>query len=111
VNFAEKTSNALDRYWNGCQQQKVIYIAFRKLQIGGCKMDNHKKKMAAPILITILIVLYYFVYFSLIVSFFSGVLKVLLGLIPLAFAGVMICVCVQRINEIRGGEEDDLSKY
>jgi hypothetical protein len=74
-------------------------------------MNNHKKKMVAPILISILIVLYYVVYFGLIISYLDGIWKILLGIIPLALSGVMIYVCIQRINEIKGGEEDDLSKY
>jgi hypothetical protein len=74
-------------------------------------MNDHKKKMVAPILITILIVLYYLLYFGFIISYLEGILKILLGIIPLALSGVMIYVCVQRIKEIKGGEEDDLSQY
>jgi hypothetical protein len=74
-------------------------------------MNNHKKKMVAPIMISILMVLYYVVYFGFIISYLDGIFKILLGIIPLALSGVMIYVCVQRINEIKGGEEDDLSKY
>jgi hypothetical protein len=74
-------------------------------------MNNHKKKMVAPVLISILIVLYYVVYFGFIISYLDGIWKILLGIIPLALSGVMIYVCIQRINEIKGGEEDDLSKY
>lgn len=74
-------------------------------------MNNSKNKMAAPIIITIIIVLYLFLYFGFIISFLNGFWKILLGIIPLALAAVMIYVCVQRINEIKGGEEDDLSQY
>ena len=38
-------------------------------------------------------------------------LKVLLAVIPVILGATMIGVCIQRINEIKGGEEDDLSKY
>lgn len=70
------------------------------------------KKMIAPIVITVLIVLYYVLYFALLMSLIEEtVIRVLLGVIPLALSGVMIFVCVQRIKEIRSGEEDDLSKY
>jgi hypothetical protein len=31
--------------------------------------------------------------------------------IPLVFVGVCVYVLVERIKEIRSGEEDDLSKY
>jgi hypothetical protein len=77
----------------------------------GAEMNNHKKKMVAPILITILVVLYYVLYFGFIISYLDGILKFLLGIIPLVLSAVMIYVCVQRINEIKGGEEDDLSQY
>lgn len=70
------------------------------------------KKMVAPIVITVLIIVYYMLYFGLLMTLIEYVaLRVLLGVIPIALSGVMIFVCVQRIKEIRSGEEDDLSKY
>ncbi len=74
-------------------------------------MDTHGKKMIAPIVVTILMVIYYVVYFGLLISLLGGIWKLLLGIIPLIFAVVTIKVCIERINEIRKGEEDDLSKY
>ena len=74
-------------------------------------MDNKKKKMVAPIIITILFVLYLVIYFAVIINEVTGIMKVLLAVVPLALAAVMIYVCIQRINEIKGGDEDDLSKY
>ena len=74
-------------------------------------MDNKKKKMVAPIIITILFVLYLVINFAVIINTVSGIMKILLGVVPLALAAVMIYVCIQRINEIKGGDEDDLSKY
>lgn len=74
-------------------------------------MDDKKKKMVAPIIITILFVLYLVIYFAVIINEVTGIMKVLLGVVPLALAAVMIYVCIQRINEIKGGDEDDLSKY
>lgn len=74
-------------------------------------MDNKKKKMIAPIIITILFVLYFVIYFAVIINEVTGIMKILFGVVPLALAAVMIYVCVQRINEIKGGDEDDLSKY
>ena len=74
-------------------------------------MDNKKKKMVAPIIITIVFVLYLVIYFAVIINTVSGIMKILLGVVPLALAAVMIYVCIQRINEIKGGDEDDLSKY
>ena len=75
-------------------------------------MEEHKKKMIAPVIITVIVVLYYILYFLLIIVVVDCLpLEILLGIIPLCLAGGMIYVCIQRIKEIEGGEEDDLSKY
>ena len=74
-------------------------------------MKEHKKKLIAPILVTIIMVLYYVVYFGFLIALINGVWKWLLGIIPLALSAVMLKVCIERINEIKKGEEDDLSKY
>lgn len=67
--------------------------------------------MIAPIVVSIIMILYYVVYFGLIISLLNGVWKYVLGIIPLAFSAVIIKVCIERINEIKEGEEDDISKY
>ena len=70
------------------------------------------KKIIAPLIVTALFIIYFFVYFAVLIFVIpSLVAKIVLGIIPLAFASVMIYVCVQRIKEIRSGVEDDLSKY
>ena len=74
-------------------------------------MDSRKKKMTAPIVVTVLCIIYYIAYFGVIVSTIDGILKYLFGIIPLAFSAVMVKVCIERINEIKKGEEDDISKY
>ena len=75
-------------------------------------MDEHGKKMIAPIVITILMVAYYIFYFGVLLSVIPLMaVKLLLGIIPVLLTGVMIYVCVQRIHEIRKGEEDELSQY
>lgn len=74
-------------------------------------MNNHEKKMIAPIVITILVVLYYITYFAFIISLVDGIFRILLGIIPVVLSAAMIYVCVERIKEIEGGEEDDLSQY
>ena len=74
-------------------------------------MKEHKKKLIAPIVVSIIMVLYYVVYFGFLISLLEGVWKYALGIIPLAFSAVMVKVCIERINEIKKGEEDDLSKY
>ena len=74
-------------------------------------MNNHGYKMIAPIVITALTVAYFVLYFGLIIGTVEGIAKVLLGIIPLALSGTMLYVCIERINEIKKGEEDDISKY
>lgn len=69
------------------------------------------KKMVAPIVVTILMVLYYIAYFGFLITLVSGIWKYVLGIIPLVFSVVMIKVCIERIHEIKKGEENDLSKY
>ena len=74
-------------------------------------MKSHKRKILAPIIISVIIVLYYVIYFGILIALIDGIWKWLLGIIPLALSAVMIKVCIERINEIKKGEEDDLSKY
>ena len=74
-------------------------------------MDSNKKKMVAPILVTVLMIAYYILYFGFLITLVSGIWKYALGIIPLAFSAVMIKVCIERINEIKKGEENDLSQY
>ena len=74
-------------------------------------MNSKKKKLLAPLIVTIIMVLYYGFYFGLLLTVLDGAWKYLLGIIPLALSAVMIGVCVERIKEIKEGEEDDLSKY
>lgn len=73
----------------------------------------HGKKMVAPIIITGIVVLYYAV-FACLCFFIEGIpmiLKIIFGAVPLILAAVCIYVLIERIEEIRSGEEDDLSKY
>ncbi|MCI1965363.1 MAG: hypothetical protein LKJ17_04425 [Oscillospiraceae bacterium] len=73
----------------------------------------HWKKMIAPIVITILaiaVLLLWLLGFALIPDLPVG-FKIAAGLIPAALIGVAIFVLMERIKEIRSGEEDDLSQY
>ena len=74
-------------------------------------MNYHGKKMIAPIIVTVIMVLYYVVYFGFLISSLDNMWKYALGIIPLVFSAVMVKVCIERINEIKKGEEDDISKY
>ncbi len=73
---------------------------------------QHDNKMIAPIIVTVVLVGYYIWYFVTLLSVLPGFfLKLLCGITPFILAGITIFVCIQRINEIRSGEEDDISKY
>ena len=74
-------------------------------------LNSHKKKMIAPIIITVIMILYYIAYFGFLISLLDGIWKYALGIIPLVFSGIMVYICIERINEIKKGEEDDISKY
>lgn len=79
---------------------------------GGDWMKNHTKKIIAPVVITVLLVLYLASFLlTWLFNPFSLSVKLIGTLIPLALIGVSVYVLVERIKEIRSGEEDDLSKY
>ena len=67
--------------------------------------------MVAPIVVAILMILYFVVYFGFLISLLNGIWKIALGVIPLVLSAVMIKVCIERIREIKKGEEDDISQY
>jgi len=75
-------------------------------------MKSSNKKLIAPIIITILLVIYLGTF--VVTCFYTSVpvvWKIIGSLIPLALISVSIYVLMERIKEIRNGEEDDLSKY
>lgn len=75
--------------------------------------NRHVKKMIAPIIIVALLVIYYigFVIAVMFIEDIPFVLKMLMGIVPVLISGVAIFVLVERMKEIRSGEEDDLDKY
>ena len=72
-----------------------------------------KSKVIAPIVVAIIMIIYFILYFAFVMYIIEPNLwMIILGaIIPLALSITMICVAIQRIKEIRKGEEDDLSKY
>ena len=71
----------------------------------------HKKKMRAPIIVSVIMILYYAIYFGFLIALLPGLWKYVLGIFPLAFAALTVKVCIERINEIKEGEEDDIGQY
>ena len=74
-------------------------------------MSSKKKKLLAPIIVTVIMVLYYALYLGILITALDGFLKYALGIIPIVLSAVMVMVCIERIKEIQKGEEDDISKY
>ena len=74
-------------------------------------MNNHKRKMIAPIVVTVIIIAYYALYFGVLMLLLTGVWRVVVGVAPLIFSALTLGVCIERIKEIKKGEEDDISKY
>ena len=75
-------------------------------------MKDQKKKMIAPIIITITILLYLTLYLVFLLPAIKFIPAIILFAAPLLALGIaMIYVLKSRINEIRSGEEDDLSNY
>lgn len=71
-----------------------------------------KKKMIAPIIIGIIAIIYYLFFFFILMEMpMLWLTKILFGVIPIAIIVAIIIVVISRIKEIKGGEEDDLSKY
>ena len=72
-----------------------------------------KRKLAAPIVISVLVGLWLLGYAVLIflVPAIPLWIKLLGAVIPLALLGVTIYVLCERIKEIRSGDEDDLDNY
>ena len=67
--------------------------------------------MFAPILVSVIMILYYVAYFGFLLSLLDGFWKYALGIIPFLLSVVTVMVCIERIKEIRKGEEDDFSQY
>lgn len=75
-------------------------------------MINPSKKLIAPIVITIVLVIYLTTYLlALIFITMPFMIKFIGALVLIGLIGVSVFVLNERIKEIRSGEEDDLSKY
>ena len=48
---------------------------------------------------------------ALLITMLDGIWKYVLGIVPVLLSAVMVKVCIERIKEIKDGEEDDISKY
>ena len=74
--------------------------------------NKHKEKMIAPIIITVVFLIYLVAYFIAVIMTSAILPVMILFAIPLIALGFgMVYILKTRIDEIRSGEEDDLSNY
>jgi hypothetical protein len=74
--------------------------------------DDHRKKMIAPVVIAMVFLVYLVAYAVVIMAAATWNPLLMLFIIPLVGIGIgMVYVLVERIKEIRSGEEDDLGDY
>lgn len=75
-------------------------------------MKQSIRKIIAPVVIVVLLLAVLFGYGIAVIDMPMPVwIKVIFGIVLVSLSGVGIYVLVQRIQEIRSGEEDDLSHY
>lgn len=72
---------------------------------------KHMNKMIAPIVIGLILCIFLAIYMGVILAVGLNLLTFILGAGILALIGVVIAMVIQRIDEINGGEQDDISKY
>ena len=72
-----------------------------------------KNPYIAPIIVAVLVVLY-FIFYGYMTTMVDGmpfVARVVFVAIPVVMIIVMVCTLIERIKEIRKGENDHLGKY
>lgn len=76
-------------------------------------MKNHSKKIIAPIVITALLICFFagYIWLGLMTNATPFFIKVVILLVYVGLITLSINVLIERIKEIKDGEEDDLSKY
>ena len=75
-------------------------------------MNEHNKKIIAPVIVVFAIILYYVVGVNIVLRIdFSNAIKICILIFSIIITIILIVVLIERIKEIKQGEEDDLSKY
>lgn len=71
-------------------------------------MKKHTKKIIPPVIVTVLLVLFLLGYAILATISIVGIIFAIIAVIGIALS---IYTLIERIHEIKKGEEDDISKY
>jgi len=75
-------------------------------------IKNHMKKAIAPIIVSIFLISYYLsIGFVLLKLNIPNSIKLVVLIVSIIGTVVIIMVLIDRLKEIKGGEEDDLGKY
>ncbi|MDR3247332.1 MAG: hypothetical protein LBT39_00975 [Treponema sp.] len=75
-------------------------------------MTNHAKKIIAPVIIVLCMVLYYLGMAVFLAKMELPLMaKIIAVVVSVVITVVLAAVLIERIKEIRSGEEDDLGKY
>jgi len=82
-----------------------------KVSVYYMSMTNHGKKIIAPVVVTICLIAYNILIAGLISFDMPDIIRITIAAVSVIVSVVLICVLIQRIKEIKKGEEDDLGKY
>ena len=75
-------------------------------------MKEHTKKIIAPVVIVVCITFYYIILTVILFKYdIPNIIKITALVFSISITIVFIGVLIERIKEIKQGEEDDLSKY
>jgi predicted anti-sigma-YlaC factor YlaD len=74
-------------------------------------MNNHKKKMIAPVVVVLGVLFAAARVFFANGKFVADTSKIVVLVVSLIMTVLLVVVLVERIKEIQRGEEDDLSQY
>jgi uncharacterized protein (DUF983 family) len=80
--------------------------------LSGRYMTEHNKKIIAPVVVVICIILYYCIGVHLLIQFtIPTIIKIAALVFSVFITIICIAVLIERIKEIKQGEADDLGKY
>ena len=69
-------------------------------------MGEQEKRLIAPIVITFVMVVYYLIYFYVIIHMVGAFVSIILGVVPIVAAGVITLLCVKKIREYEGTDDN-----
>jgi uncharacterized membrane protein len=75
-------------------------------------MEKRLNKKVAPVIVAVCLIGYYVISVVILARLnFPKIITIIALIVSAVIATVIIIVLIERIKEINGGEEDDLSKY